>query len=100
MKTTITTELGGDAWIAKTPHMPGVEFEAHTESAAVNGLMSAIREEIKRAGDGGVEWIESPKIKTDKNKVARQLSGCWPPIIKKPQPDQSAQRKELNDASN
>lgn len=97
MKTIIETEIDGDGWIATTPHNAALEGGGATESHAINMLVAEIRKQIKDAGEKGVAWNGDAKPSKDKGKIARQVTGCWPPITKEPKPDKPAKRKDVTD---
>lgn len=74
MKTTITTEIVGDQWVARTPHCPSLVAEAGTESQAVNRLVDQVR---KHRGP----WDEQAKAGGSDSQIVRQLTGVWPEQI-------------------
>lgn len=100
MNTIIQTEIKGDDWIATTPHAPSLKAKAASESDALNLLVAEIRKQIRDCGDEGVDWMSDATGGMDDNKITRQISGCWPAVIKEPQPDNPAKRKEVTDGTN
>ena len=96
MKTIIQTEIKGDNWVATTPHAPSLKGEAAKESEAINALVAEIRRQIREAGDKGIEWKADAKAETGDDKITRQVSGCWPPIIKDETPARPAKRKDVS----
>lgn len=96
MNTIIQTEIHGDNWVATTPHAPSLKAEAAKESEAINALIAEIRKQINQSGDEGIEWKADAKPAKSDDKITRQVTGCWPPIIKTATPDKPAKRKDVD----
>ena len=95
----LETKIAGDSWVATSPNCPELKAEGPTESDALNGLVAAIREAIGEAGDKGITWKTDAKPAKDKDTISRQVTGCWPPIIKDEPSAKPAKRKEVSDGA-
>lgn len=99
MKTIIQTEIKGDVWLSTTPHNKDFKGEAATESDSINALIAEIRQAMKDAVDEGIDWDANAKASKGKDAIVRQVTGCWPAVIKEKPKAQKAERKDVTDAN-
>jgi hypothetical protein len=91
--TTVTTEIDGDEWVAKTPHCPDMEGRDAKEHRAIDKLVVAIRDAASPS------WDADAVAPQDRGLIVRTLTGCWPENPQTPQPKKTAKRKDLDDGT-